>query len=48
MLQVEQDFELASGEYEHFNNMLKTELPAFCTLATNFIDPIFHSFYYMQ
>ena len=46
--QVEQDFELASGEYEHCNNLLKTELPAFIQMATRFIDPLFHSFYYMQ
>ncbi|ORX35804.1 hypothetical protein BD324DRAFT_631775 [Kockovaella imperatae] len=45
---VEQDFELASGEYEHYNNMLKTELPAFIEMATRFIDPLYHSFYYMQ
>ena len=46
--QVEQDYDLASGEYEHYNNLLKTELPAFLALATRFIDPLFHSFYYMQ
>lgn len=46
--QVEQDFELAAGEYEHHNNLLKTELPAFLQMATRFIDPLFHSFYYMQ
>jgi len=45
---VEQDFELASEEYEHYNNLLKTELPAFIQMATRFIDPLFHSFYYMQ
>jgi amphiphysin len=47
-LQVEQDFELASGEYEHWNNLLKQELPAFLQMAAAFSDPIFHSFYYMQ
>ena len=47
-MQVEQDFDLASGEYEHYNNLLKTELPQFIALATRFIDPLFHSFYYMQ
>ncbi|RSH87256.1 hypothetical protein EHS25_003165 [Saitozyma podzolica] len=45
---VEQDFELAAGEYEHHNNLLKTELPTFLQMATRFIDPLFHSFYYMQ
>ncbi|RXK37065.1 hypothetical protein M231_05653 [Tremella mesenterica] len=48
LFKVEQDFELASGEYEHYNNLLKTELPQFLVLATRFIDPLFHSFYYMQ
>ena len=47
-VQVEQDFDIASGEYEHYNMMLKTELPAFLELASRFIDPLFHSFYYMQ
>ncbi|WWC94292.1 hypothetical protein V866_001134 [Kwoniella sp. B9012] len=48
LFKVEQDFELASGEYEHYNSLLKTELPHFLGLATRFIDPLFHSFYYMQ
>jgi len=48
LFKIEQDFELASGEYEHYNNLLKTELPAFLHMATRFIDPLFHSFYYMQ
>ncbi|ADV20384.1 hypothetical protein I315_01487 [Cryptococcus gattii Ru294] len=48
LFKVEQDFELASGEYEHYNNLLKSELPHFLGMATRFIDPLFHSFYYMQ
>ncbi|KAK8864497.1 hypothetical protein IAR55_001747 [Kwoniella newhampshirensis] len=48
LFKVEQDFEIASGEYEHYNNLLKTELPTFLAMATRFIDPLFHSFYYMQ
>jgi len=48
LFKVEQDFELATGEYEHYNNLLKTELPAFLQMATRFVDPLFHSFYYMQ
>jgi hypothetical protein len=27
---------------------LKNELPQFMVMATQFIDPLFHSFYYMQ
>ncbi|ODN82003.1 hypothetical protein L202_02330 [Cryptococcus amylolentus CBS 6039] len=48
LFKVEQDYEIASGEYEHYNNLLKTELPQFLAMATRFIDPLFHSFYYMQ
>ncbi|ORY32784.1 hypothetical protein BCR39DRAFT_464181 [Naematelia encephala] len=48
LFKIEQDFEIASGEYEHYNNLLKTELPEFLALAARFIDPLFHSFYYMQ
>jgi amphiphysin len=48
LFKVEQDFELASNDYEHYNNLLKNELPTFLAMATRFIDPLFHSFYYMQ
>jgi amphiphysin len=47
-IQLEQDFEIATNEYDYINNALKTDLPRFMQLATNFIDPLFHSFYYMQ
>lgn len=48
LFKVEQDFEAASSEYEHYNNLLQEELPRFFDAATNFIGPLFHSFYYMQ
>ncbi|KAJ9100543.1 hypothetical protein QFC21_003586 [Naganishia friedmannii] len=48
LFKVEQDFEIAAGEYEHWNNLLKQELPAFLQMAAGFSDPVFHSFYYMQ
>jgi amphiphysin len=48
LFKTEEAFELASGEYEHYNNLLKTEMPAFLAMGTRFIDPLFHSFYYMQ
>lgn len=48
LFKVEQDFELATGEYEHYNSLLKSELPTFLAMGTRFIDPLFHSFYYMQ
>lgn len=28
--------------------MLKEELPVFLVMGTKFIDPLFHSFYFMQ
>jgi len=46
--QLEQDFEIATNEYDYINNALKTDLPRFMVLATKFIDPLFHSFFYMQ
>ncbi|KAG8926158.1 hypothetical protein FRC02_009174 [Tulasnella sp. 418] len=48
LFKLEQDFERSVNEYETFNNALKADLPRFLTLATQFIDPLFHSFYYMQ
>lgn len=48
MFKYEQDFEVASTEYEHWNNLLKQELPVFLQMATRFCEPLFHSFYYMQ
>lgn len=47
-IQLEQDFEIASNEYDYINTTLKNELPRFLTQATQFIDPLFHSFFYMQ
>jgi len=48
LFKLEQDFEVASNEYEAINNAMKTELPQFMMYATQFIEPLFHSFYYMQ
>ncbi|KAH7906321.1 hypothetical protein BJ138DRAFT_1071871 [Hygrophoropsis aurantiaca] len=48
LFKLEQDFEVATNEYDYINNSLKTELPQFMQLATQFIDPLFHSFFYMQ
>ncbi len=45
---MEQDFEIASTDYENLNAAMKQDLPRFMMLATRFIDPLFHSFYYMQ
>ena len=46
--QLEQDFEVATNEYEYINNAMKQDLPRFMMLATQFIDPLYNSFYYMQ
>jgi len=48
LFKLEQDFEMATNEYDYINNALKTDLPRFMTLATQFIDPLFNSFFYMQ
>lgn len=48
LFKLEQDFEQASADYEYWNNAMKTELPQFMVLCTQFIDPLFHSFFYMQ
>ncbi|KIM84702.1 hypothetical protein PILCRDRAFT_818315 [Piloderma croceum F 1598] len=48
LFKLEQDFEIATNEYDYINNALKTDLPRFMVLATKFIDPLFHSFFYMQ
>jgi len=46
--QLEQDFEIATADYEDINNAMKTDLPQFMALATQFIDPLFQSYFYMQ
>ncbi|KAH8101590.1 BAR-domain-containing protein [Cristinia sonorae] len=48
LFKLEQDFEIATNEYEYINTSLKTELPKFMQMAAQFIDPLFHSFFYMQ
>lgn len=48
LFKLEQDYEVATNEYDYINNTLKQDLPRFMQLATHFIDPLFHSFYYMQ
>ncbi|KAH9917360.1 BAR-domain-containing protein [Epithele typhae] len=48
LFKLEQDFEIASNEYDFINTAMKNELPRFLIQAAQFIDPLFHSFYYMQ
>lgn len=48
LFKAEQEFEQATQEYEYHNNNLKNELPRFFEHATNFVTPLFQSFYYLQ
>ncbi|KAG0142334.1 hypothetical protein CROQUDRAFT_662630 [Cronartium quercuum f. sp. fusiforme G11] len=48
MFKIEQDYEAALSEYEHYNNLLKNEIPRFLELTNTFISPLFYSFFYMQ
>lgn len=45
---LEQDFEAATADYEYYNNAMKEELPIFFEKVKALINPLFHSFYYMQ
>ena len=47
-MQLEQEFEVATNEYDYINTALKNDLPRFMTLSTQFVDPLWHSFFYMQ
>ncbi|KAK2461738.1 hypothetical protein APHAL10511_006201 [Amanita phalloides] len=48
LFKLEQDFEIATNEYDYINNALKQDLPRFLMLTAHFIDPLFNSLYYMQ
>jgi len=48
LFKLEQDFEIATNEYDYINTAMKTDLPRFFIMAAQFIDPLFHSFFYMQ
>ncbi|KAF2397725.1 reduced viability upon starvation protein-like protein [Trichodelitschia bisporula] len=48
LYKAENDVELATQDYNHFNELLKTELPELFRLEREFIRPLFQSFYYMQ
>ncbi|KAK7688225.1 hypothetical protein QCA50_008595 [Cerrena zonata] len=48
LFKLEQDFEVATNEYDYINSTMKNELPRFLVMASQFIDPLFHSFFYMQ
>lgn len=48
LYKAENDVEIATQEYEYFNNLLKEDLPELFRLEREFILPLFQSFYYMQ
>jgi len=45
---AENSVELATQEFNTYNDLLKTELPRLFELEREFIRPLFRSFYYMQ
>lgn len=40
--------EVATADYEGLNGLLREELPGFFYYNTQLLEPIFHSFYYLQ
>jgi amphiphysin len=45
---AENALEVATQDYDYFNDMMKDELPQLFALEAEFIRPLFHNFYYMQ
>lgn len=45
---AEAQLEVAQNEYNYYNDMLKNELPVLFQLESEFVKPLFVSFYYMQ
>lgn len=45
---AENDVEVATQDFNYFNELLKSELPQLFRLEREFIKPLFQSFYYMQ
>ena len=48
LYKAENDVELATQDFNHYNDLLKDELPKLFELEKEFIKPLFQSFYYMQ
>lgn len=48
LYKAENDLEMATQEYEYYNELLKDELPKLFGLEADFIRPLFQSLYYMQ
>ena len=45
---AENDVEVATQDFNYFNELLKSELPQLFQMEREFIKPLFQSFYYMQ
>ncbi|KAI5958692.1 hob1 [Candida pseudojiufengensis] len=48
MYSAEAEVEVAQQEYDYYNDLLKQELPILFQMQSDFIKPLFVSFYYMQ
>lgn len=48
MWKAENDCEAATHDFNYFNDLLKDELPKLFVLESDFIKPLFQSFYFMQ
>lgn len=48
LYKAENDVELATQEFNYYNDLLKEDLPKLFALEREFIRPLFQSFYYMQ
>ncbi|KAF9431759.1 hypothetical protein BGZ76_011735 [Entomortierella beljakovae] len=48
IFKLESQLQVATADYEGLNNLLKEELPGYFWLRTQLMEPIFHSFYYLQ
>ncbi|KAG0214139.1 hypothetical protein BGX28_002655 [Mortierella sp. GBA30] len=45
---LESQLEVATADYEGLNGLLREELPGFFYYKTQLLEPIFHSFFYLQ
>ncbi|KAF9216655.1 hypothetical protein CPC16_006431 [Podila verticillata] len=45
---LESQLEVATADYEGLNGLLREELPGFFYYRTKLMEPIFHSFYFLQ
>lgn len=48
MYSAQASVEIAQQEYDYYNDLLKQELPILFQMQSDFINPLFVSFYYMQ